>query len=262
MGVGSRPSPVQIVDLGRVSRGDSVVVAGFLALLLSTSLAWYSFSGLYVGYRAMGGSGWDFKAGWVSWLAGLVAVAVVLSCSGVIPLLRIGFRGHAPFIVSGLGRLAILSIFFGLVTKPAYDEGFGVGILVSLVGATAVAVGGLLKLGEPVSAVTSSAASEAAHNAMNSAKAAFTAAREAVATRNAPRPPTVIPVHRATTNADPIAAATKSPLRRPRNFAILLVAGIALAAVLLAIGLPTVSSKLTPQEIYQRNIFSYYDGER
>ena len=256
MGAGSRPTPVQIVDLNRVSRGDWVVVAGFLALLLGTSLAWYSFSGLYVGYRAMGGAGWDFKAGWVSWLAGLVAVAVVLSCSGVIPLLHIGFRGRAPLIVSGLGGLAILSVFFGLLTKPAYDEGFGVGILVSLVGATAVTVGGLLKLGEPVPTVMPSAAADAAHDAMNSAKVAFTAAREAVATRNAPLPSPVIPVRRATTNADPIAAATPTPLRRPRSFVILLVVGIALAAVLLAIGLPMLSSKLTPQEIYQKNVSS------
>jgi S1-C subfamily serine protease len=55
-------------------------------------------------------------------------------------------------------------------------------------------------------------------------------------------------------NVDPIAAATPTPLRRPRNFAILLVAGIALLAVLLAIGLPMLSSKLTPQEIYQKNV--------
>ena len=253
MGTESRPAPVQTVDLTRASRGDWVVAGGFLTLVLGTSLPWYSFSALSVGYRAMGEAGWGFAAGWLSWLAGLAAVAVVLFCSGVIPQLHIDFRGRAALIVSGLGGLALLIVFVGLVTKPGFDESLGIGIFVSLAGAAAVATGGLLKLGEPISAVAPSAASDAVDNAVTSAKLAFTAARAAVATRNvAPLPP-AISVPRGAAEAAPIAAATQTPLWKRKSFVIPVVISGVLAAILLTVVLSTVSSKISPQEIYEKH---------
>ena len=68
-----------------MSRGDWVVVAGFVALLIGTSLSWHALVETYSeGTMRYGVSGWTSTAGWLSWLASLAAVVVVLS-SGVIP---------------------------------------------------------------------------------------------------------------------------------------------------------------------------------
>ena len=74
-----RSTPGGAVDIKRVTRGDWVVVAGFVALLIGTSLSWYALVALYseVTLR-FGVSGWAYPAGWLSWLAGLAALVVII----------------------------------------------------------------------------------------------------------------------------------------------------------------------------------------
>ena len=210
------------MDIKRVSRGDWVVVAGFLALLIGASLSWYA---LVVRYPEVtvhfGVSGWASTAGWLSWLAGLAAVVVIVLSSGVIPQLHVDLRGKAPFIIMGLGGVALLLVLIGLVSKPSVDElgmylqthhadevlaralaaggysvgtdksAFAIGIFFSLLGAAAVAGGGFLKMGEPVGAAAPVAASAVVSNAVQTAKIAFSAARTAVQSQagNAPGSP-------------------------------------------------------------------------
>jgi len=203
------------VDIKRVSRGDWVVVAGFVALLIGTSLSWYALVERYSeGTMRYGVSGWTSTAGWLSWLAGLAAVVVIVLSSGVIPPLHIDMRGKVPFIIMGLGGVALLLVLIGLVTKPSVDElgayllthlssgllakaetsngwsneidssALGVGIFFSLLGAAAVAAGGFLKMGEPVGVAGPLSASEVVGSAVQTAKVAFTAARTAARTQS------------------------------------------------------------------------------
>jgi len=116
-------------------------------------------------------------------IVGLAAVVVAILASGVFPQLHIDFRGRAPWVILALGGAATLLVLLGTVVKPTDITGLGVGLLMSLLGAVAVGAGGVVKLTEPVPVVTPSKASAAVDNAMGSAKAAFSAARVAVASQ-------------------------------------------------------------------------------
>jgi hypothetical protein len=171
------------MDIKRVARGDWVAVAGFVALLIGTSLSWYALVETYSeGTMRYGVSGWAYTVGWLAWLAGLAAAVVIILSSGVIPQMRVDMRGKAPLVVMGLGAVALLLVLVGLFTKPNYDElvfrlqthlssdliakaaissgwsnevdstALGLGIFVSLLGALAVTAGGFLKMAEPVAA--------------------------------------------------------------------------------------------------------------
>ncbi len=233
------------MDIKRVTRGDWVVVAGFVALLIGTSLSWYALVAAYseVTLR-FGVSGWAFPLGWLSWVAGLVALAVIILSSGVIPQLHMDLGGREPLIIMGLGGLALLLVLIGLITKPSVDEldlylrmhraaevaaevlaagggsnadgssSFGVGIFFSLLGAVAVAAGGFLKLGEPVGAAAPRAASDVMGSAVQTAKVAFVAARTAVKTQDRSAPsssgsPTIAPPTVSTPAAAGASAAAK-----------------------------------------------------
>ena len=207
------------MNIKRVSRGDWVVVAGFLALLIGTSLSWYALVERYSeGTMRYGVSGWAYTAGWLSWLAGLAAVVVIVLSSGVIPQMHIDMRGKVPLIIMGLGGVALLLVLIGLVTKPSYDElaiyltshlssgllakaeissgwsnevdsaALGAGIFFSLLGGVAVVAGGFLKMAEPVGAAAPRAASDVMSSAVKTAKVAFVAARTAVKTQDSSAP--------------------------------------------------------------------------
>jgi hypothetical protein len=207
------------VDIKRISRGDWLVVAGFVVLLIGTSLSWYVAVERYTeGTMRYGVSGWAYAAGWLSWLAGLAAVVVIVLSSGVIRQLHIAMHGRAPLIIMGLGGVALLLVLIGLITKSSYADlgaylqahlssgliakaqissnwsnevdssAFGVGIFFSLVGAAIVAGGGFLKIGEPVPAAAPSTASDVVSNAVQTAKVAFVAARAAVKTQGGSTP--------------------------------------------------------------------------
>jgi S1-C subfamily serine protease len=225
-------APLPAVDLQRVQPGDWTVAGGFLALLLGTSLAWYSFSGGYLGFAEVRQVGWGFAVGWLSWLAGLVAVAVVVLASGVLPRLRVDFRDRAPLIVAGLGALAFLIVVFGLVTKPGYDESYGAGIFVSLTGAAAVTIGGLLLLGEPVLSGTARAVEVVRSMARPAAPASGGATAQAEPAR---------------------VTAGQTSLWRRASFIVPLTLGVAVIVLLVALGLSLMPSKLSPQEIYQQH---------
>jgi S1-C subfamily serine protease len=84
----------------------------------------------------------------------------------------------------------------------------------------------------------------------------------AAVVRSPPLPPRVIPASRAATEDDPAAAiVAQRPLWKRANVIIPLVVGVAFAVILLAIGLSTVYSKLTPQEIYQKHVESVVEIE-
>ena len=202
------------MDIKRMSRGDWVVVAGFLALFMGTSLSWYAVVERYSeGTMSYGVSGWAYAAGWLSWLAGLAAVIIIVLSSGVIPQLHVDLRLRVPLIVMGLGAAALLLVLVGLVTKPSYaglvvylqshptsgliakaekssdwsnevdSSALGVGIFFSLLGAAAVAGGGFLKLGEPAGTAAPLPASDVVSNAVQTARVALVAARAAVKTQ-------------------------------------------------------------------------------
>ena len=220
-----RPALVRTVDVTRVSRGDWVICGGFLALLLGTSLPWYTWSGSLFGAEfQFVDIGWTSAAGVLTFFAGLTAAVVVILASGVLRQLHIDFRGRVPLVVIGLGGLALAVVLVRLVAGPGASSGFGLGIFVSLLGAATVAVGGLLKLGEPTHVVAPSRASAAVDNAMKSAKAAFTAARVAVAAQNDARTPaqlqpTVIEPPRTPAQVQPtvIEPPRESPGPGPKN---------------------------------------------
>lgn len=253
-GTGSRLTLARAVLLQRASRGDWVVAGGFLALSLGTSLAWYSFSRLSVGFTAASEVGWGFTAGWLSWLVGLAAIVLVILCSGVVPRVHVDLRGRAPLAVSSLGGLALLIVFVGFIAKPEYDEGFGIGILISLCGAAAVAVGGLLKLGEPVRSAARSPVSGTTGKANKTERIALGAAPVTEATGSATVAPPAIHVHGTIEDAGAgTATAMRTPLWRRPLLMVPLALSIAAAALFLALGPSLVSSKLTPQEIYEQH---------
>ena len=225
-GAASRPARDPVVDVKRVSRGDWVVGGGFLALLVGTSLPWYTWSGSYLGAEFhFVDTGWTSAAGVLSFLTVLAAVVLVILASGVLPQLHIDFHGRLPVIVIGLATLALAIVLIRLVAGPGSSSGFGVGIFLSLLGAAAVAVGGFLKLGEPTPVVVPSKASVAVDNAVGSAKAALTAARVAVKTQSgstaspsaAPPAPAVSPpvVSQTTTGASPVPVEPHVPSSPP-----------------------------------------------
>ena len=85
-GAASRPARDPVVDVKRVSRGDWVVGGGFLALLVGTSLPWYTWSGSYLGAEFhFVDTGWTSAAGVLSFLTVLAAVVLVILASGVLP---------------------------------------------------------------------------------------------------------------------------------------------------------------------------------
>ena len=165
-----------------------------------------------------GVSGWAYATGWLSWLAGIAAVVVVVLSSGVISQLHVDLRGRAALIIMGLGGMALLLVLIGLVAKPSYaglvvyltahlsastiakseiasnwsnevnSSALGVGIFCSLLGAAAVAVGGFLKVGEPAGAVAPVTVTEVVSNAAQTAKVAFDAARTAVKAQSSSEP--------------------------------------------------------------------------
>ncbi len=182
---GSRPRSGRAVDIERVSRGDWVVVAGFLGLTIGAAQPWYG-STLY-----FDAARWVSTASWLStlsWLAGLAATVVIVLSSGVVPKLHVDMGSRVPFIVMGLGAFGVLLVAIGLVTEPSHNVGFQAGIVFSLLGAAAVVVGGFLKTGESIPEAAPLTASEVMSNAVQTAKVAFAAARTAVKTQSSGSP--------------------------------------------------------------------------
>lgn len=212
VGAASRPAVVKTVDVKRVSRGDWVVGGGLLVMLLGTSLPWSTFAAdaglLKIGFN---NTGWHSALGVLSLLAGLAAAVVVILASGVLPQLHIDFRGRVSLVVIGLGGLALIFVLLGLVAGPGdIYNGFGVGILLSLLGAATVAVGGVLKLREPTSDAATLKASAAVDNAMKSAKAALMAVRVPVAAQKGAQKDSQSPAQAQTTVVEPLREAPVS----------------------------------------------------
>jgi len=175
---GLSPTSRWAVNLKRLSPRDWVVFAGFLAMSIGNTLAWYAPADwLYHWYTLSGfrsilshwrtgflsPAGWDSPYGMYSWLAALLAVLVVCLSAGVIPRLHIKMWRRVPLILKCLGGFALLLVLIGLVVTPhPYGSSdqymFGAGIVFSLLGAAVIVVGSLFRGREPADVVAPSAA--------------------------------------------------------------------------------------------------------
>ena len=213
---GSRPRSGWAVDIKCVSRGDWVVVAGFLGLTVGAAQPWYG-STLY-----FDAARWVSTASWLSalsWLASVAALVVIVLSSGVVPKLHVDMGSRVSLVVMGLGAFGVLLVAIGLVAEPSYNVGFQAGIVFSLLGAAAVVVGGFLKTGESIPEAAPLTASEVMSNAVQTAKVAFAAARTAVKTQSSGTPgsPAAPPTPIAATTPSQTGATT---LDAPRPLAI------------------------------------------
>jgi hypothetical protein len=138
-------------DPATVSRGTWVAAAGSLILLISCWLSWYSVSVSGFGGGASGKvSGWDAtdlsKLIALLALAGLVLIGIELFATNVtLPY-------PSSLILIGIGGLSTLLVLFRIIDKPdapsPVNVGLAYGIILALIAAVAIAVGGYLKMSE------------------------------------------------------------------------------------------------------------------
>lgn len=141
---------------GRLERGDWLVLGGVVILVVGMSLSWYEYRVEF----AMLGIGLRTVSGWSSPIA---IVGFVLAVVGALPVVVKATSGaglklpvRAAVITAGLGTAAAVCMIVSLVDKPGLIvHGVSVpytatsvraGVLISLLGAAAVAAGGLVNM--------------------------------------------------------------------------------------------------------------------
>jgi hypothetical protein len=137
-------------DPATVSRGTWVAAAGSLILLISCWLSWYSVS--VSGFGAASGkvSGWDATD--LSKLIALLALAGLVIIGLELFATNVALPYPSSLILIGIGGLSTLLVLFRIIDKPnapsPVNVGLAYGIILALIAAIAIAVGGYLKMSE------------------------------------------------------------------------------------------------------------------
>jgi hypothetical protein len=139
----------QTFDPATVSRGTWVAAAGSLILLISCFLSWYSVS--VSGFGASGKvSGWDATD--LSKLIALLALAGLVIIGLELFATNVSLPYPSSLILIGIGALSTLLVLFRIIDKPDAPSpvhvGLAYGIILALIAAIAIAVGGYLKMSE------------------------------------------------------------------------------------------------------------------
>ena len=139
------------MEIGKLSRNDLIVLAGFVLAIIGLSLHWYTVGGGLVGVGSIGvTSGWDYGLGVFVFIFTLLAAAIVLLKA--LPSVKFTLPIPEALVVMGLGGLSVLFVLIRIIAKPSgggiVHVGWGFGIFLTLIAAVIVALGGFLKNSE------------------------------------------------------------------------------------------------------------------
>jgi hypothetical protein len=151
----------------KLSNGDIAVAGGLIVALIAVFLPWYAYTYSYsaaLGISGASGSvslgGLSYWSGWFFFLFTLIGIGLFVMRTFVATVSMPAMPVNDAMVYSVIGVLMLVMALLwliagapGSISGPGYSAGLSFGLIIGIVAAIAVIVGGFLKRSDPQPAI-------------------------------------------------------------------------------------------------------------